>query len=85
MNIGQQRTEELLDQALARRGVSIAWGHELVQIRPEDDAVYATFRHEGGETTVQGSHLVLATGARSEAVRASWGWASRGRPIPTSS
>lgn len=69
VNIGQQRTEELLDRALDLLGVVPAWGHELVNISQTADDVAAIFRTDHGEITVRGSYLVLATGGRSDYLR----------------
>jgi 3-(3-hydroxy-phenyl)propionate hydroxylase len=69
VNIGQQRTEQLLDETLSRLGVDICWGHELVAIDQSGDQVTASFRQRDGETKIRGSYLVAATGARSQSVR----------------
>ncbi len=69
VNIGQQRTEQLLDEALSRLCVQTSWGHELVAIEQTGAQVTARFRCRDGETEVAGSYLVAATGARSNAVR----------------
>jgi 3-(3-hydroxy-phenyl)propionate hydroxylase len=69
VNIGQQRTEHLLDEALSRTGVDISWDHELVAIEQTGDGVTASFRRHGSAARVRGSYLVVATGARSQAIR----------------
>jgi len=69
VNIGQQRTEQLLDEALSQIGVKTCWEHELVTIDQTDEQVIATFRCRDGPVEVRGSYLVAATGARSQAVR----------------
>jgi 3-(3-hydroxy-phenyl)propionate hydroxylase len=69
VNIGQQRTEQLLDEALGRLGVQTSWAHELVAIDQTSEQVTARFRCRDGETEVAGPYLVAATGARGNAVR----------------
>jgi 3-(3-hydroxy-phenyl)propionate hydroxylase len=69
VNIGQQRTEQLLDEALGRLGVEICWAHELAVIEQARDYVTARFRCRDGEAEVRGSYLVAATGAHSQAIR----------------
>jgi 3-(3-hydroxy-phenyl)propionate hydroxylase len=69
VNIGQQRTEQLLDEALGRLCVPTSWGHDLVAVEQTGEQVTARFRCRDGETEVAGSYLVAATGSRSNAVR----------------
>jgi 3-(3-hydroxy-phenyl)propionate hydroxylase len=73
VNIGQQRTEQLLEETLSQMGVNICWGHELVAIDQNGEEVTARFRRGDSETEIRGSFLVAATGARSQAVRAQLG------------
>jgi 3-(3-hydroxy-phenyl)propionate hydroxylase len=73
VNVGQQRTEELLDDALARAGVQTSWGTELVGLSQSPTSVRATFRRPEGLHEVTGSHVVLATGARGDALRSALG------------
>ena len=69
VNIGQERTEALLDAALGRLGVVTEWGTELLAVHQTANDVIARFRGPVGESEIRGAYLVIATGARSDAIR----------------
>ncbi|MFT4081536.1 MAG: FAD-dependent monooxygenase [Nocardioides sp.] len=73
VNIGQERTEERLDEALADLGVTTIWGHSLDRVTQDEDGVVATFATSSGPIEVPGAYVVLATGARSDVIRADLG------------
>ncbi|MBW0114796.1 FAD-dependent monooxygenase [Pseudonocardia abyssalis] len=76
VNLSQTRTEEILDEAIAREPlVDLRWGHDVVHVDQDADGV--TLRCAGG-TEVRAPYLVACGGARSEELRALLGVAFDG-------
>lgn len=78
VNIGQERSEAVLDQRIAaanRSGASIdvRWGHELVGVDQDDTGVTLRVRTADGDTTLRTPYAVVTTGARSDDLRAAFG------------
>jgi 3-(3-hydroxy-phenyl)propionate hydroxylase len=70
VNISQSRTEELLDEQIATSSlIDVRWGHEVVDIRHDDDGVTLVCRTGDGEAALHGSHAVACGGARGDALR----------------
>ncbi|WP_153504577.1 FAD-dependent monooxygenase [Cumulibacter manganitolerans] len=74
VNISQQRTEEVLDDCLARLGVRCRWGVRIEEVT--QDAAGVTLRIDGEPQRF--SHAVFATGARG-VIREVLGLAFEGR------
>jgi pentachlorophenol monooxygenase/3-(3-hydroxy-phenyl)propionate hydroxylase len=75
VNIGQHRTEAVLDERLdaARRLVIRRRGHRLTGLDQHADGVRLTFATAAGEVTGEAPYAVVATGARSEGLRSRLG------------
>lgn len=71
VNIGQHRTEAVLDERLTAAGALIEqrWAHQLTTIVQDDSGVRLSFDTPDGEVTLDAPYAVLATGARSDAIR----------------
>ena len=66
VNISQSRTEEILDEQIARTpGIEVRWDHEVTGIDQDGDGV--TVRC--GRSTVEGTHAVVCAGARGDGLR----------------
>jgi pentachlorophenol monooxygenase/3-(3-hydroxy-phenyl)propionate hydroxylase len=84
VNIGQERSEAVLDQRIAaanRSGASIdvRWGHELLAVDQNAGGVALRVRTPDGETTIRTPHAVVTTGARSDDLRAAFGFGFDGQ------
>ena len=75
VNIGQHRTEEVLDQRLAAAAdlIEQRWGHLLTSVDQDENGVRLRFDTADGEVTLESPYAVLATGARSDAIRSQLG------------
>jgi pentachlorophenol monooxygenase/3-(3-hydroxy-phenyl)propionate hydroxylase len=75
VNISQARTEELLDEQIARRtdAIDVRWGHQAVDVVQDGRGVTVTCRTPDGEARVTGSHLVASGGGRGDELRRALG------------
>ena len=82
VNISQTRTEEILDECLARQPlVEVRWGHRVVAFDERDGGVTLrcavdTLLDHGGDDTfvdVRGSYVLMCSGARSDLLRSALG------------
>ncbi len=79
VNIGQQRTEEILDlQINATEAIDVRWGYEFVSLSQDNDRVSATFNTPDGVTTLTSPYVAIATGSRCDGVRAALGLSFEG-------
>ncbi len=69
VNIGQQRTEEVLDQRLVAAGIETCWSHELRSVDQDDAGATLEFATPEGSVTVSSPYALIATGARSDDIR----------------
>lgn len=88
VNISQTRTEEILDECLARQPlVEVRWGHRVVAFDEHDGGVTLrcavdTLLDHGGDDTfvdVRGSYVLMCSGARSDLLRSALGVSFEGR------
>ncbi|GLW66925.1 oxidoreductase [Actinomadura rubrobrunea] len=74
VNISQARTEQILDECIARRPlIDVRWGHEVVDVAQDDTGVVLTCRTPQGQVEVTADYAVACTGARGDRVRAALG------------
>ncbi|WP_017580453.1 FAD-dependent monooxygenase [Nocardiopsis valliformis] len=73
VNISQSRTEEVLDDLLARAGVQISWGHEVTGIDQDADGVTVECATPDGPVRLRGSHALSCMGAHGGVVRKALG------------
>ncbi len=73
VNISQSRTEEILDDLLARAGVSIGWNHEVTGIDQDDDGVTVECATPQGRVLLRGTHAVSCLGSHGGVVRKALG------------
>lgn len=70
VNISQSRTEEILDDRIdANPLVELRWGHEVVDLDQDDDAVALTCRTGDGTVTLRAPYAVVCAGPRSDGLR----------------
>jgi 3-(3-hydroxy-phenyl)propionate hydroxylase len=71
VNIGQHRTEAVLDQRIAAAGdlIEQRWGHLLTTVDQDENGVRLQFDTADGPVTLESPYAVIATGARSDGVR----------------
>jgi pentachlorophenol monooxygenase/3-(3-hydroxy-phenyl)propionate hydroxylase len=82
VNISQCRTEQLLDQQIARTpAVDVRWGHTVVKVREDAGGVLADCEVAGeqGTRTVHAPYAVACAGGHGDAVRRSLGVDLSGR------
>ncbi|MEV6118500.1 FAD-dependent monooxygenase [Streptomyces sp. NPDC052109] len=78
----QERTGQLLAQALADRGVDVEWGTRVTKVVPDEHAVNVTVtRADGGTTDIEADWVVGADGLHSQ-VRAQLGIDFSGARFP---
>ncbi len=76
--LGQNRTQHLLLDLLAERGVSVGWGVEAVSLTTDEAGATARLRHaDGAETDVRARYVVGCEGSNS-LVRKSCGFSFEG-------
>ncbi|MFI6478879.1 FAD-dependent monooxygenase [Nonomuraea sp. NPDC050663] len=76
VNISQTRTEELLDEEIAKSSaIRVRWGHEVVGLEQDDDGVTVMTRTGG---PVRAGHVVLCAGGRADGLRRGLGVAFPG-------
>lgn len=74
VNIGQERSEAVLDQRIAAaKTIDVRWGHELLAVDQDNAGVTLRVRTPDGETTIRTPYAVVTTGARSDELRAAFG------------
>ncbi|MGW5877462.1 FAD-dependent monooxygenase [Nocardiopsis terrae] len=73
VNISQSRTEEVLDDLLARAGVAVHWGHEVTGIDQDADGVTVECDTPRGPVRLRGSHALSCMGAHGGVVRRALG------------
>lgn len=78
VNIGQERTEAVLDQRIAcaardAEAIDVRWSHELVAVDQDAAGVTLRVRTPDGGTTLRAPYAVVTTGARSDELRAAFG------------
>ncbi|WP_456061871.1 FAD-dependent monooxygenase [Amycolatopsis alkalitolerans] len=67
VNISQARTEQILDERIAREAlIDVRWGHQVVGLRQDANGV--TVRCAGGQE-VRGAYAVACAGARGDEIR----------------
>lgn len=70
VNISQTRTEELLDQQIARSAlITYAWGHRVTGLRQDADHVTLTCETPSGTVDLTGSYAVAAPGSKGGPIR----------------
>lgn len=70
VNISQTRTEELLDQQIARSPlITCAWGHRVTGLRQDADQVTLTCETPSGTVDLTGSYAVAAPGSKGGPIR----------------
>ncbi|AKT50701.1 FAD-dependent monooxygenase [Arsenicicoccus sp. oral taxon 190] len=70
VNISQTRTEQLLDEQIARSDlISYAWGHHVVGLRQGADSVTLTCETSSGPVDLTGSYAVAAPGSKGGPIR----------------
>ncbi len=80
VNISQARTEEILDELIARSPlVDVRWGLEIEEVREVPDAVEVVARAEHGPVLLSARYVVAAAGARAHSLRALLGVTFEGR------
>ena len=64
VNIGQNRTEEILDaQIHANPLITEKWGHEVISVEQDDSSITAICRtRDGSEERITGAYLIAAPG-----------------------
>ncbi|WP_086821052.1 FAD-dependent monooxygenase [Allokutzneria sp. NRRL B-24872] len=65
LGIAQTRVEELLEQWLGELGVSVSWGHEVVDLDQDEDGVAVTVRAGGTTERRRVDYLAGCDGSRS--------------------
>ncbi|MFJ6019935.1 FAD-dependent monooxygenase [Nocardiopsis alba] len=73
VNISQSRTEEILDDLLARAGVVIGWNHEVTGIDQDEDGVTVECATPRGRVLLRGTHAVSCLGSHGGVVRKALG------------
>ncbi len=69
-NVSQARTEELLDERLARTPLAeVRWGHRVVGLEQDADGVTVACETPVGERRLRGSLVLVCAGARADAIR----------------
>lgn len=69
-NVSQARTEELLDERLARTPLAeVRWSHRVTGLAPDADGVGVTCETPTGERTLRASHVLVCAGAKADALR----------------
>ena len=85
VNISQTRTEELLDQQIARSAlITYAWGHRVTGLRQDADHVTLTCETPSGTVDLTGSYAVAAPGSKGGPIRDLMGLTFDGRCRRTS-
>lgn len=80
VNISQCRTEQILDEQIARQPlITVRWGYDVVGLVQGDDGVTVTCRTEQGLVPVHGSHALACPGSHGDAVRRLLGVEYQGR------
>jgi pentachlorophenol monooxygenase/3-(3-hydroxy-phenyl)propionate hydroxylase len=70
VNISQCRTEEILDERIARQPlIDVRWGHRARHVRQSSKAIAIDCDVDGRPMTIAGSFGLLCAGARSEELR----------------
>ncbi|WP_156869579.1 FAD-dependent monooxygenase [Sporichthya polymorpha] len=74
VNIGQDRTEEILDELIDRQElIEVRWGYAVTGLRQSDESVTLTCVSEVGRSEIEVDHVVIAAGARATALREALG------------
>ncbi|MDT2005081.1 pentachlorophenol monooxygenase [Rhodococcus opacus] len=80
VNISQARTEELLDEQIARSTlIDVRWGHEVTSIDQDESGVAVTCRTDAGHRVIESDYAVVAVGSRGSALRQQLGVTFDGR------
>ncbi|MFC9515459.1 FAD-dependent monooxygenase [Nocardiaceae bacterium NPDC056970] len=80
VNVSQARTEELLDEAIAKQPlIEVRWGHAVETIDQDASEVRLDCATAAGTVTVAADYAVLATGSRSSELRRQLGVGFPGR------
>ncbi|HVE27059.1 MAG TPA: FAD-dependent monooxygenase [Sporichthya sp.] len=70
VNIGQDRTEAILDDLIARQDlIDVRWSHEVTGLSQSADGVIVTCATASGPLEIAADHVVVAAGARAGALR----------------
>lgn len=71
VNIGQNRTEDILDEKIAAQPlIDVRWGHEAVGVKQDADSVTFTCKRPDGSTVdVTGAYCIACAGSRGDSVR----------------
>ncbi|GIJ55391.1 FAD-dependent monooxygenase [Virgisporangium aurantiacum] len=73
-NVSQARTEELLDERLARTPLAeVRWSHRVTGIAQDAEGVTVTCDTPTGERTLRAPHVLVCAGAKADAIRADLG------------
>lgn len=74
VNISQARTEEVLDQAIARHHlIDVRWGHRVTAISQPGDSVTVRCETPDGEVELTGDYAIACAGSRASDVRSMLG------------
>lgn len=74
VNLGQDRTEAVLDEALAAQPlVDVLWDHEVTDLVHDGDAVRLTCATASGPVELSAAYAVVAAGARAAGLREALG------------
>jgi 3-(3-hydroxy-phenyl)propionate hydroxylase len=80
VNISQARTEELLDEQIARTDlVHVRWGHTVQQLRQDERGTMITCATSAGTVTVEADYCVVALGSHAGRIREQLGVTFDGR------
>jgi 3-(3-hydroxy-phenyl)propionate hydroxylase len=73
-NLSQTRTEELLDERLARTPLAeVRWEHRVTGLAQDADGVTVTCETPGGERVLRASHVLVCAGPKADAIRTGLG------------
>lgn len=80
VNISQSRTEQLLDEAIARQPIiDVRWAHEVVDITQDGSDVHVTCTSPRGEVTFTTRYAAVCAGAHASSLRGRLGVGFEGR------
>jgi 2-polyprenyl-6-methoxyphenol hydroxylase-like FAD-dependent oxidoreductase len=69
-NVSQARTEELLDERLARTPLAeVRWGHRVTALEQDDEGVTVVCETPVGERLLRASHVLACAGGRADGLR----------------
>lgn len=80
VNISQTRTEQLLDEQIARNPlIDVRWGHRVEAVRQDSTGTFVDCVTADGPTTVEADYCVVALGSQARTIREQLGVSFDGR------